>query len=238
MKFKQSKINYNALGFGVVCLALGAMVGGLLVARVPLGSLFLGVFAARPENMAAIGEVFQAYFALWSFVIAAVAALFIMSQLKEMRRSRYFETAVQVDDWIHGPEIDAERRFVISALPSSPDSGAVRDRARTVWDRLQRVARWVNLGIVDPTVIMDKDGDIFVRAWDLFEPYIEEARIEREGISNKYYYQKDFQEFAYRCAVFLKNNHHHIFEKIRAESKAPSRWLEKIAESDHPIAKT
>lgn len=240
MNRKLPPINYKTLLFGIVCLVLGALVGGLLIANVSIGSLVLGAFAGQPTQdrattLAAVAQLLQAYFLFLVLGAGLTAFGYYFKQLGDMRKAREFEITVKLDDWIHSPEADAERRFVISALPSSPDSEALRDRARTVWDRLQRVARWANQpnqSLINVESIMDKDGDIFVKSWDLLEPYIEQARREREGKSDKYYYQKDFQQFAYRCAVYLKNNHHHIFEKIRAESKAPSRWLEKIAAED------
>ncbi len=240
MNPKHRSINYKALLFGMVCLILGVSVGVLLVSNIPLRAILIGALAEqspqdRASGLAAIAQMLQAYFFFLILGAAVFALGYQMKHLAEMRQAQDFEIAVKLDDWIHSPEADAERRFVITALPASPDSEALRDRARTVWDRLQRVARWANQrdqSFIDVESIMDKDGDIFVKSWDLLEPYIEQARREREGKSDKYYYQKDFQEFAYKCAVYLKNNHHHIFEKIRAESRAPSRWLEKIAAED------
>ena len=158
---------------------------------------------------AMVGQLAQAICSCLTFFLALWAIIFAVRQVQEMKLARELDVAVTLDDWLHNPEATADRYFVMSELPPNPDEATHEQvqRAHTVWNILQRVARWVNLGLFPDRLIIENNGALFVRCWARLKPYIQQERLLLGEYPSKPYYAKDFERFAKKCYEYLRREY-------------------------------
>jgi hypothetical protein len=107
-------------------------------------------------------------------VVISIAAIFEVMQLNEMKRSRKLELLMRLFDDYSSPKTRENRRFIYRCLPRDPSQ--LSDEHFLIIDDvlagLDRAWLFIKYEQLEPEVIFEIYGEIFLRLWGVLYPIV------------------------------------------------------------------
>lgn len=117
-------------------------------------------------------------------LIALVAAVLVVWQVVEMRKTTYASAFKAVYDMLQDESLRQDRRFVMRHLrvrEFASWSDEHIQRAERVCHRYDCVDIMCRRGFIPPDVVADSWGDSLRTCWNVLQPLVEEYRADRNA---------------------------------------------------------
>lgn len=118
-------------------------------------------------------------------LVATVALVFAYLQAREASRQRRAQVTLHVYDMLSATDARRSRRHLLNQLPETPNPETLSredwEHIEAVWVAFQRVAIYLEQGLIDEESIFRMYSFGIITAWEKLAPYVDYQGIKRGG---------------------------------------------------------